>query len=303
MSGTDSGTLIHRFLHWERTQPDAVYLPEPTPDGRVVNHTWKEVGDEARRMAAWLRSLQLPPRSAISIVGKNGAHWITADLAIWLAGHVSVPIYPTISADTAKYVFEHCDVRVVFVGKLDGKTDGWSEISKVLPPHARLVGLPMSPPVLRALPWSDIVADVAPLQDVYLPSPNDLATIIYTSGSTGQPKGVMHSFGTIFAYATQSGIFCGFTPEDRVLSYLPLAHTAERSFVEANSLRHGFRVFFNDSLATFAQDLQRARPTVFISMPRLWTKFYQSVCAKLPEDQQALLHTSAPRPVRSSRKF
>ena len=294
MSGTDSGTLVHRFLHWERTQPDAVYLTEPTPDGRVVNHTWKEVGDEARRMAAWLRSLQLPPRSAISIVGKNSAHWIMADLAIWLAGHISVPIYPTVSADTAKYVFEHCDVRVVFVGKLDGKTDGWNEISKVLPPNAWLVGLPMSPPVSQASQWSDIVANVEPVQDVYLPSPDDLATIIYTSGSTGQPKGVMHSFGTIFAYATQSGIFCGFTSEDRVLSYLPLAHTAERSFVEANSLCHGFHVFFNDSLATFAQDLQRARPTVFISMPRLWTKFYQGVCAKLPEDQQALLHTSAP---------
>ncbi|VXB11667.1 AMP-dependent synthetase and ligase [Burkholderia sp. 8Y] len=294
MSGTNSGTLVHRFLHWEHAQPDAVYLTEPTPDGRVVDYTWRQVGDEARRMAGWLESLQLPPGSAISIVGKNSAHWIIADLAIWFAGHVSVPLYPTISADTAKYVFEHCNVRVVLAGKLDGKTDAWDEIRKVMPPNARLVGLPMSPQTPDASPWSDIVAGAAPLEEVHLPSPDALATIIYTSGSTGRPKGVMHSFGTIFAYATESGAFCDFTPADRVLSYLPLAHTAERSFVEANSLCHGFHVFFNDSLATFVQDLLRARPTVFISMPRLWTKFYQGICAKLADEQQALLHTDAP---------
>ncbi|WP_322033883.1 AMP-binding protein [Paraburkholderia sp. J76] len=294
MSSTDSGTLIHRFLHWERVQPDAIYLTEPTPDGRIVDYTWGAVGNEARRMAAWLQSLQLPPRSAISIVGKNSAHWIIADLAIWLAGHISVPVYPTVNAGTAKYVFEHCDVRLVFVGKLDGKTDAWDEIRKVLPESVRLVGLPMSPPVPPMEQWSDIVASTAPLQDVHLPSPDELATIIYTSGSTGQPKGVMHTFGTIHAFAVQSGIFSAFTPDDRVLSYLPLAHTAERSFVEANSLCHGFHVYFNDGLATFAEDLKRARPTVFISMPRLWTKFYQAVCAKLPESQQALLHTSQP---------
>ncbi|WP_175945408.1 AMP-binding protein [Caballeronia sp. BCC1704] len=294
MSGTNSGTLVHRFLHWEQTQPDAIYLTEPTPDGHVVDYTWKDVGDEARRMAGWLRSLQLPPGSSISIVGKNSAHWIIADLAIWLAGHVSVPLYPTINPDTARYVFEHCNVRVVFVGKLDGVTDAWNAIRKVVPANARLVGLPMSPATPEASWWSDIVADTAPLEDVHLPSPDELATIIYTSGSTGRPKGVMHSFGTIFAYATRSGDFGSFTPAERVLSYLPLAHTAERSFVEANSLCHGFRVFFNDSLATFVQDLLRARPTLFISMPRLWTKFYHGICAKLPQEQQALLPSDTP---------
>ncbi|WP_248324265.1 MULTISPECIES: AMP-binding protein [unclassified Caballeronia] len=303
MSGTNSGTLVHRFLHWEQAQPDAIYLTEPTPDGHVVDYTWKDVGDEARRMAGWLRSLQLPPGSSISIVGKNSAHWIIADLAIWLAGHVSVPLYPTINPDTAQYVFEHCNVRMVFVGKLDGVTDAWNAIRKVVPANARLVGLPMSPPTPDASWWSDIVADTAPLEDVHLPSPDELATIIYTSGSTGRPKGVMHSFGTIYAYATRSGDFGGYTPADRVLSYLPLAHTAERSFVESNSLCRGFRVFFNDSLATFAQDLLRARPTVFISMPRLWTKFYQGICAKLPQEQQAVLHTDTPEAAALKRRI
>ena len=145
MSGKETNTLVHRFLHWEQVQPDAIYLTEPTADGQVIDYTWRQVGDEARRIAAWLQSQDLPPRSAVSIVGKNTAHWIIADLAIWFAGHVSVPLYPTIGAETARFIVDYCDVRVMFVGKLDGNTDGFNEIRQALPSHVELVGLPQSP--------------------------------------------------------------------------------------------------------------------------------------------------------------
>ncbi|SAK86305.1 AMP-binding acetyl-CoA synthetase [Caballeronia hypogeia] len=290
MIDNNSSTLVHRFLHWELTQPDAVFLTESMPDGRVVDYTWRDAGDQARRAAAYLQSLQLPRGSSIGIVGKNSAHWMLADVAIWLAGHVSVPLYPTANADTAKYVFDHCDVRVIFAGKLDGKTDSWNEIREVVPAGAPIIYMPMSPQAPGMQTWDQIAALHEPLRDVHLPAPADMATIIYTSGSTGRPKGVMHSFAGMFEYASRSGEFCRFTTEDRVLSYLPLAHTAERCFIECNALCHGFHVFFNDSLASFAQDLLRARPTAFISMPRLWTKFYQSICSRVPAEQQALIH-------------
>jgi len=288
MNDQASTTLLHRFLHWERTQPDAIYFTQPYPDGRVVDYTWREVGSQARRMAAYLQSLQLPAHSNIAILGKNSAHWIMADLAIWMAGHVSVPLYPTLNAETAKYIFEHCNARLLFVGKLDGKTDGWEEIRKAVPAGVPMVALPMSP--THDVPqWDALTAQFEPLQDVHLSEPADLATIIYTSGTTGRPKGVMHSFGGMLTYALGSGEFCGTSTKDRVLSYLPLAHAAERAFVESNSLCHGTHVYFSDSLETFARDLQRARPTLFISMPRLWTKFYIGVCAKLPLRTQNLL--------------
>ncbi|KUE84616.1 AMP-binding acetyl-CoA synthetase [Cupriavidus necator] len=293
MIDSNANTLVHRFLHWERTQPDAIFLTEPRPDGEVVDITWREAGDQARRMAAYLQSLQLPPGSSIGIVGKNSAHWILADVATWMAGHVSVPLYYTANADTAKYVFDHCEVRAFFVGKLDGKTDSWHDIHRVMPQGVPSIALPMAPAGAGRI-WQEITGEMAPLTDVRLPSPADMATIIYTSGSTGRPKGVMHSFAGMFEYATRSGEFCGFTPADRVLSYLPLAHAAERCVIESNALCHGLHVFFNDSLATFAQDLLRARPSVFASMPRLWTKFYQAVCAKVPARQQALIHEKSP---------
>lgn len=78
-------------------------------------------------------------------------------------------------------------------------------------------------------------------------------------------------------------------PADRMLSYLPLAHVFEGAVVFASSLRHGFQVFFNESLATFSADLRRARPTLFLSVPRLWMKFQLGVLAKLPQDKLSAL--------------
>jgi long-subunit acyl-CoA synthetase (AMP-forming) len=119
--------------------------------------------------------------------------------------------------------------------------------------------------------------------------------LIYTSGSTGQPKGVMHSFERITAatelsVAQNMGGAVAPGQEHRVLSYLPLAHVFERAVVECNSFAVGMvHVFFAESLETFAADLQRARPTLFVSVPRLWLKFQQAVFAKMPARKLSLM--------------
>src|SRR5690606_37233 len=118
---------------------------------------------------------------------------------------------------------------------------------------------------------------------------DELATIVYTSGSTGRPKGVMQSFGSFNVVGTLMHDVITVGTEDRMLSYLPLAHVAERLVVENQSTYFGFQVFFAESLDTFIDDLRRARPTIFFSVPRLWTKFEQAVCAKLPKRKQEIL--------------
>ncbi|KAA1176198.1 AMP-binding protein [Marinobacter salinexigens] len=280
-------TSVHCLYYWAEKAPDKVYLTQPYPDGRVEDITWKEAADQVSRMAGYLRGLNLPPNSNIAILGKNSAHWILADLAIWAAGYVSVPLYPTLNGDTAAYVLEHSEAKLMFLGKLDGTADGWNDIKAHIPRDLPLVSFPMSPRD-DTPKWLSIVAEQAPVEP-RLPEPDELATMVYTSGSTGRPKGVMHSFRTMISVADGLQQLFPVSADERMLSYLPLAHVAERAAVETQSLYHGFHLYFANSLDTFQEDLQRAKPTLFFSVPRLWMKFYLGVNAKLPPKKQKLL--------------
>ncbi|HEA50843.1 AMP-binding protein [Marinobacter antarcticus] len=280
-------TSLHCLYYWATQSPDKPYLTQPFPDGTVEDITWKQAADQVSRMAAHIRSLELPARSTIAILGKNSAHWILSDLAIWAAGHVSVPLYPTLNGESAAYIFEHSEAKLLFLGKLDGAADGWDDIKGHIPPGLPIISLPMSP--MDDVPkWLDIIVDNEPASPS-MPDPDSLATIAYTSGSTGRPKGVMHSFKAMMSVADGLQQMFTASSDDRMLSYLPLAHVAERAAVETQSLYFGFHVYFANTLDTFQQDLQRARPTLFFSVPRLWMKFYLGVNAKLPLKKQALL--------------
>lgn len=275
-------------LHWEKASPDRIYLVQPLADAAVLELSWKEALDQARRMASYLVSLDFPRGSCIALTGKNSAHWMIADLAIWMAGHVSVPLFPTLSADMAEYIIEHCEARLLFVGRLDGVSDSWNAVREILPPDLPLVRLPLAPE-MDAPGWDEISSGHQPLAEVVARGNEELATIIYTSGTTGRPKGVMHNFRSLVAGPICSMVSWEPCAEDRMLSYLPLAHIAERVAVEVPSMLFGFQVYFNDSLDTFMRDLRRARPTRFFSVPRLWTRFYQSVNTRIPPAKQKLL--------------
>jgi long-subunit acyl-CoA synthetase (AMP-forming) len=280
-------TPLDCLYYWAANTPDNIYLTQPFPDGRVEDITWKQAADQVSRMAAYLISQNLPERCNIAILGKNSAHWILADLAIWAAGHISVPLYSTLNGETAAYVLEHSEAKLMFLGKMDGTADGWDDIKGFIPTSLPIVSLPMSPLDDRPK-WLDIITENEPVEPK-LPRLDDLATMIYTSGSTGQPKGVMHGFRSMAAVADGLRQMFSASADDRMLSYLPLAHVAERAAVETQSLYYGFRVYFANTLETFQQDLQRARPTFFFSVPRLWMKFYLGVNAKIPLSKQKLL--------------
>ena len=277
-------TPLACLYHWERTRPDTVHLTQPVGGGKAVEYTWKQILDQVRRMAAHLQSLKLPPKSNVAILGKNSAHWMMTDWAIWMAGHVSVPLYPTLAADTVRYILTHSEAKVLFVGKLDG----WETMKPGVPDGLPVITLPLAPQT-EGEKWDDIVARTAPLPGTPDRDLDELATVVYTSGSTGQPKGVMQSFRSLYVCGTKMVDIMPSSPDDRMISYLPLAHVAERVVVQTQSTYHGFHVFFAESLDTFVADVQRARPTIFFSVPRLWTKFQLGVEAKLPKKKQNVL--------------
>jgi long-subunit acyl-CoA synthetase (AMP-forming) len=269
---------LERVYRWEKECGQRIYMTQPTGGGAVRDYTWAETVDQARRMAAHLKSLGLPPGAKIAILSKNCAHFMISDLAIWMAGYVSVALYPTLSAETIRYILDHSESRLLFVGKLDT----WEHQRSAVPQGMPCVAYPLAPPTDYPK-WDDIVKGTAPIAGSPTRDADDTAALLYTSGSTGTAKGVEHTFRSMSACPK---VVCELFPlsqEDRMISYLPLAHAFERAVVEMLSFRLGLRVFFAESLDTFVADLQRARPTLFHSVPRLWLKFQLGVFQKMPE--------------------
>jgi long-chain acyl-CoA synthetase len=274
-----ASTVLEQAYHWEQTTPDEVYLVQPMGGPAVKELTWRQAFDEARRIATYLGSLDLPENSHIALFSKNSAWWILADLAIHMAGHVTIPLYPTLGPDTITQILTHSEAKLIFVGKLDG----YEAMAPGIPADMPRVALPLAPELPADVPtWDDLLTKHEPLQGNPTRSRDELATIVYTSGSTGTPKGVMISFGSMIDAARAVGDHLGLRSDDRMLSYLPLAHVMERWLVECCSLTFGMKLYFAESLTTFVQDLNRASPTLFLSVPRLWLKFQQGVLAKMP---------------------
>src|SRR5688572_16139115 len=139
MNNHDERTPLTCLYHWERTRPDAVHFTQPLGGGKTIDYRWREIMLEVRSMAAHLEALKLPARSQIAILGKNSAHWIMADWAIWMAGHVTVPLYPTLNAETIRYTLDHSESRLLFLGKLDG----WEQMKAGIPADMAVIELPL----------------------------------------------------------------------------------------------------------------------------------------------------------------
>ncbi|NDP64877.1 AMP-binding protein [Polaromonas sp.] len=287
---TNSKLILDYVYDHADAHPERVFLSQPVGAGKMTDYTWAQTVDQARRMAAHLQSRGLERGARVAILSKNCAHFFMAELAIWMAGYTTVAIFPTEVAETVHFVLEHSGASLLFVGKLDT----WEAQKPGVPASLPRIAFPLAPPTDYDT-WDAIVARTDPLGGRPQRGADELAMLIYTSGSTGQPKGVMVSFGAItragegFSNYTRERL--GPATEIRLLSYLPLAHSFERSCVEASTLVGGeAHVFFAEALDTFLTDLQRARPTVFISVPRLWLKFQQGVFTKMaPEKLDRLL--------------
>lgn len=278
-------SILEYFYHWEKNTPHNIFLKQPFGDD-FVDFSWENTGQQIRKISTFINSLGLPPKSNIAIISKNCAEWIITDLAIMHAGHISVPMYPTLTADQVNQILVHSEAKLVFIGKLDD----WQSMKNGISADLKCVSFPNYNPDFEHVQWDDILDKYPADERDVLPDLNELFTIIYTSGTTGNPKGVMVNFAAVSEclYATRNFVFAERTGT-RFFSYLPLCHIAERNIVESLGIVTGGVIYFAENLDTFSKNLQNANPTHFLAVPRIWTKFQLGILSKLPQKKLNIL--------------
>ena len=273
---------IEAFLHWEKDTPDNIFLRQPF-NRNIKEYSYGVAGNEIRRIAKALISLNMEPKSKVGLLSKNCAHWIMADLAIMMAGHISVPIYPTLNGDSIRQILEHSESKAIFVGKLDNY-----ETQKPGIPDIHKIGI-KAYDIEEELSWEDLVNETEPLEDVRTQEKDDMLTFIYTSGTTGAPKGVMHTVGNVAQVANNAIDILPIPEHPRFFSFLPLSHVAERVAIELHGIYKGAIFNFPESLDTFAEDLAAARPHLFFAVPRIYAKFQEKILEKMPQEKLSKL--------------
>jgi long-subunit acyl-CoA synthetase (AMP-forming) len=256
-----------------RRFPSNVWLQQPDESG-LREWTWAEALREVRCMASALVKMSWPSGSRIAISGLNNAHWFMADLAIQLAGHVSVGMYPKQHPENVKYVLEHAGAVALFLGPMPD-ADIFVE---AIPDGLLTIGLPYADAPAGMLQWDSLRHSHTPMMEYRRPQPDTLMTLIYTSGTTGYPKGVMMSFGNI---AWVARAFSARLPppvsQERLFSYLPLAHLLERAVIEIGSLLWGAHVTFLETPEKFSEQLKRTEPTRFFAVPAVWLRLRRGI--------------------------
>jgi long-subunit acyl-CoA synthetase (AMP-forming) len=281
----ESKRFDFKFYEWENKFHDRPFLRQPFGD-QWEEYTWAEAGHMARKLANGLKSMGLRDNAHIGLISKNCREWIIADLAIMMAGYVSVPFFPSLKGEELQNLLDFGDVDLLFVGKIETWDDIGSHIPKNLP-MIRFPDYKGCTAVDRGEEWFDFINRHQPIEEIHIPNLSDLWTIIFTSGTTGNPKGVKLSYlaldSTKIITEQVNPLKVDFSGNNDFISYLPLNHIAERVVVEHVCMRYGGTLSFVESIESFPQNLKDIQPHVFFAAPRIWTKFQLGILEKVPQ--------------------
>ena len=278
-------SIIEYFYKWEVETPDQEFLRQPFGDQWTII-SYREAGQEARKIASALKAQGLEPGDHVGIYSKNCAHWVLADLAIMMAGLVSVPYYASLPKEQLKQVIELSDIKALFIGRLDK----WGDRGQALSDQLKVICFPHydgDPEPKVGENWADLLASNSALEENFIPNLDSNWTIKFTSGTTGTPKGVMHTHRNpaliIRDEREQNWVGLFKMREQKFFSFLPLNHVGERMAVEVPAITMGGSISFAQNLASFANNIRDSQPSLLFAVPRIWTKFYQGVTAQIPE--------------------
>ncbi|GAB3537925.1 AMP-binding protein [Noviherbaspirillum agri] len=269
---------VQMLQHWASKQPDKPWLFQPIR-GKWQSFTWGQAAEQVARMATALQAMGWEPGSRIAISGRNTAHWFMADLAIAMAGYVSVGLYPKQSQENTRYILEHCEAKALFLGPMPDA----DMFMAAVPKGIKTIAFPYPETPAGEMQWDDLTTRHAPFSAYQPPSPETLMTLVYTSGTTGAPKGVMITYSNVLF--TARGALTMLPPEEgeRYFSYMPLAHAFERVAIEMGSFYTGAEVYFLEHVDKLAEQLPQAAPTRFFGVPLVYSRIQAGVLKKVPQ--------------------
>ncbi len=293
-------TVFLRQVMKYQTRPALMVKKE----GTYQPLSWQDWYEQVASFGLGLHDLEIGPGDAVAILCNNRPEWMTADLAILGLGAMTIPIYATNTADQAAFILQDARCKAVIVEN----PDQWQKIALVknrltdLNTVIQMDGLPHS--TSNRLAFFDVLAKGLGLLKTdpglfpRLSSqalPEDICTIVYTSGTTGPPKGAMLSHDNILSVIRMLGRVVPATDRDSYVSFLPLSHVFERIGGFFNGIYVGVTIFLAESMDTLARNIQEAKPTILMTVPRLLEKVYATIQNRVKEEsstKQAIFNWS-----------
>lgn len=282
-AGTLPGLLKCRI---KRTPNLPAYQQYDRKQNRWVTYSWQEIGKRVARWQHGLKKESLAPGDRVALLLANSIEWVCFEQAALALGLVVVPLYTWDSPENLAYLLKDSGSRLLLIGtvqqwlKLVPHAASFPELDKVLCLEEKSLA---NAPDISTSSISSWLPDVGCEISIYTGDPDSLATIVYTSGTTGPPKGVMLSHKNILwnAEAILKVIPC--YTSDILLSFLPLSHTFERTVGYYTPMMAGSSVAYTRSMEDMGEDLRTIRPTIIISVPRIFEKVYAKVRKQLQQ--------------------
>lgn len=247
-----------------------------------ASFSWKSLADQVGQWQAMLQQFSLQAGDHIAIKLDNGPDWLIFDQAAHGLGLVIVPLYVKDRADNLAYICEHAEIKLLLL------TDeaAWNELAEV---HHKLEPIHI---LLhkgdKAPQGTQLVSDLLRKKNIPFQvsdaKGDSLASIVYTSGTTGRPKGVMLSHKNMLANAFNGLQSVDIYPNDLFLSFLPLSHMLERSIGYYLCVMSGAEIAYTRSIALLAEDIQQLKPTVMISVPRIFERIYNKMQTQMADE-------------------
>jgi long-chain acyl-CoA synthetase len=292
-------TLTELFINLSKKYKGAGKKPfyfKPTPDSEYQPIDWDQVTDDVYSLAAYLIEKEIEKGDRVGILSENRYEWAVVDLAIQMVGAINVSLYTTLPAHQCEYILEDSGAKIFFVStglqlkKAVEVFDNCKDLKEVVAFDVAKLEHLMEEEYVNM--FDDVLIeggkhlethDKAIKERIKMVEPEDVATLIYTSGTTGKPKGAMLTHNNIVSNIKAVTHHVYWDDTDRLLSFLPLCHSFERTAGYYAMISAGVEIYYAESVDTVSKNMPEAKPTIMISVPRLFEKMYNLIVKSVEE--------------------